>query len=312
MTPSVPLPAAATAADRHILLWRRAGKQTSTWWLQGQGNAWEIVGERAGLWTAGRGDVFGWRVVKRRIAVCDAADCAQEDGACRPVMVKSGPFEGIVEDGQWVGLLSGAAHPIGDRLPDKTAVALGSPGFLRRIEPVAQLGELLLVQVVTETWSCGSMHGRTAVDFRRLLAPDGVLLPMPTPDPAVIEADGVAAGAALDSAHPKATGALQWQTVHLRATATGEWRIDHEFAREEATEFGHAVWRSWQVPATVLPAFVDQALEAAPNLASAVAALPAVDPRGADDVHYGWSEIRGGATATEAQQQRFLCNKAAP
>ena len=160
---------------RAVLVWRAAGPDVRTWWVEGQGADIEIVAERTGLWAFARDDIFGWHTTKRRIKVCDPVACAEQDGACVPTMVHNGPFAGRIDDVEFVGLISGQRHPLGARLPDSVAVGLGTPGFRRVWEPVVQTADGLVVDVRTETMACGAMQGEDHLERQRVLLPDGLL-----------------------------------------------------------------------------------------------------------------------------------------
>ncbi|MSQ82591.1 MAG: hypothetical protein EXR77_06690 [Myxococcales bacterium] len=305
--------AASETAVRDVLVWRSDSKSAHSWWLQGGDQTWELVAERKGLWSAGRDDIFGLRQTKRRVQVCDPTACAAAEGECVPTLIKSGPFEGRIYDATWVGLLSGRITAIGSRLPTSTATALGSPGLLHRAIPVGQLDEHFWFEIITETWSCGAMNGRTVSEARRVLIPDGLLLAATIgTTAAVLSADAAAADDLIAASFPRATGHLAWQTVQLAVSASGEWQLQHVFRRDEPTEAGFDIPRRATVPATAVPEELRQRLERAPALAAIMGQLQASADAEADSTYWGWSEVNLGATQRAAAQQRFLCAKDAP
>lgn len=194
-TAAPPAPATATAAPvaateaaassdlRAYIVWRAVGPAVSSWWIEGAGASWEVVAERTGLWLAARDDLYGWHITKRRIKVCDPVACAEEDGACVPTLVRNGPFEGRIEDVELVALVSGKRSPVGAKVPDNVALALGTPGFHRFVEPQIQRGERLVAHVRTETMSCGAMQGQDHADRVRVLVPQGLLVAEPPATP---------------------------------------------------------------------------------------------------------------------------------
>ncbi|MBM4343190.1 MAG: hypothetical protein FJ100_07400 [Deltaproteobacteria bacterium] len=304
-----------------VLVWARTEKLARTWWLQGQGADWTLLAERDGIWSAGRDDVYGLREKVRRVRVCDPAACSDPEGGCVPVMVQSGPFAGRIHDAAWVGLLGERAVPIGARVADETAVALGSPGFLHRTVPVAQFDDLLLVEVVTETWSCGAMNGRTTHEPRRLGVSDGHLAVwVPGGGEAqVLDVDGKLAEQALRAQFPAADGPLRWQTVHLRIDAAHAWRAEHVFARDERTPAGFSLAR--RIAMTATSQFDDLAdrLARAPDLRPILAVLVAglADSKRSkaeapEEPWFGYSRVTMRGTRLEAARQRFQCAKAAP
>ncbi len=310
----------ATNTD-DILVWARTDKIARTWWLQGQGADWTLLAERNGIWSSGRDDVFGLRETVRRVRVCDPAGCADPDGGCTPLLVKSGPFAGRVYDAAWVALLGERATPVGTRMPDNTAVALGSPGLLHRIVPVAQFDDLLLVEVVTETWSCGAMNGRTVHDPRRLWVPDGHLSAL-TPgssEGGVMATDGAQAEAELRAQFAAADGPLHWQGVHLRADAAFAWRVEHLFARDERTAAGFTLVRRVNVAATAQFDDIADRLARAPAIGALLGTLVAglVDGKrghaeASEPRWFGYSRVTLRGARLEAARQRFQCAKAAP
>ncbi len=313
--------AAAATATADLLVWARTAKGARTWWLQGQGADWTLLAERNGIWSAGRDDVYGLRETVRRVRVCDPAVCADPEGACVPILIKAGPFAGRIYDAAWIGLLGERTTPVGPRLADNVAVALGSPGLQHRVLPVAQFDDLLLVEVVTETWSCGAMNGRTTHEPRRLWVPDGQLAPLVpgTGEAAVLATDGAQAQSALRAQFPAADGQLRWQIVHLRTDVAFAWRVEHLFSRDERNDAGFSLDRRVSVLATTQFDDIADRLAAAPDLRLLLPALVAGladGKRGSDEAAeppwFGYSRVTLRGARLQAARERFQCAKAAP
>jgi hypothetical protein len=187
------------ATDTHLLVWRHGHNGLQTLWvrmdaspdaLRGANRAADqsglpvgipgaVLGQRQGLWLLGREGLYHWQEQLRRVRTCDPVACAEQDGLCVPVMQRSGPFQGRILDVR-LQPLGGRLHtgqPVGPKLSDQLAVALGSPGLHHQLLPLGQLGDQFLAQARTETWSCGAMQGRTATVDYAVVVPDGLLVP---------------------------------------------------------------------------------------------------------------------------------------
>lgn len=313
--------AEATATDlpscasegQDVLVWQEVGGKVRTAWVHLQPGASQVEGSREGLWLAARDDIYGWKQTRRRVRACEPAACNDPDGSCESAMVGGGPFQGRIDDVELVGLLTGKRRPLGPRLPDSAALDLGTPGLHRYIRPTAQLGSLLLVQVVTETFSCGPMHGDTAVTARQAVVPDGALLPIAD---AALEAEllhGIDAEElrVLAKEHPKAGGSLRWLTLHQHLDAGGQWALEHEFGRAQMAEVGPGALKTARATVTALPLAWQDLWNAAPPLAELADQLPA-QPKEEGEIHAGWSWLRQAGEAKAQLRQRFLASPKGP
>jgi hypothetical protein len=187
------------ATDTHLLVWRHGHNGLQTLWVRidappdalRQANQaadqsglpvqlpGAVLAQQPGLWLLGRQGLYQWQELLRRVRTCDPAACAEQDGLCVPVMQRSGPFQGRILDVrlQPLGGRHNTGQPVGPKLSDQLAVALGSPGLHHQLLPMGQLGDQFLAQARTETWSCGAMQGRTATVDYAVVVPDGLLVP---------------------------------------------------------------------------------------------------------------------------------------
>lgn len=298
---------------RDVLVWQEVKGKTRTHWVHIHGAASQVLGSRDGLWLAARDDIYGWKQTRRRVRACEPAACNDPDGSCESVMVGGGPFQGRIEDVELVALTTGKKRPLGPKLPDSAALDLGTPGLHRYIRPTAQLGPLLLVQVVTETLSCGPMHGDTAVEPRQAVVPDGALQPIADAslEAQLLQSIAAADLAVLSAEHPQAVGPMQWLTLHLSLGTDGAWALEHEFGRQQPSEVGPAVLRTARARVAVLPAAWQEHWSAAPALAEVADELPA-QPKELGEVHAGWSWVRQLGDQKSVLQKQFLASSKAP
>lgn len=306
------LPAASTEGQ-DALVWQEVGGKVRTVWVHLQPGASQVEGSRDGLWLAARDDIYGWKQTRRRVRACEPAACNDPNGSCESAMVGGGPFQGRIDDVELVGLLTGKRRPLGPRLPDSAALDLGTPGMHRFIRPTAQLGSLLLVQVVTETFSCGPMHGDTAVTARQAVIPDGALLPIAD---SALEAELLRdidpeQLRVLAREHPKAGGSLRWLTLHQHLGAGGQWSLEHEFGRGQLAELGPRAVQTARARVTALPMAWQDLWNSAPVLAELADQLPA-QPKEQGEIHAGWSWLRQVGDAKAQLRQRFLASAKGP
>ncbi len=306
------LPGSASEGQ-DALVWQEVNGKVRTVWVHLQPGASLVEGSRDGLWLAARDDIYGWKQSRRRVRACEPAACNDPDGSCESAMVGGGPFQGRIDDVELVGLVSGRHRPLGPRLPDSAALDLGTPGLHRFIRPTAQLGPLLLVQVVTETLSCGPMHGDTAVEPRQAVVPDGALLPIADAslEPELLNSLASQDVQLLDSEHPRANGPLRWLTLHQHLGVGGQWSLEHEFGREQAAEIGPGSVRTARAAVASLPMAWQDLWNAAPPLAELASELPA-QPKEQGEVHAGWSWLRQSGAQRQLLRQRFLASTKAP
>ncbi len=304
---------ADVSEGQDFLVWQRVEGKTVTWWIHLQGGDSRVEGHRDGLWLAARGDIYGWKLKRRKVRACELAACAEEDGACVSVLVGGGPFQGRIDDVELVGLGTPRPRPLGPRLADSAALDLGTPGLHRYIAPTAQLGPLLLVEVVTETLSCGPMHGETTREMRLAVVPDGSLLPAAD---AAIETE-LLGGIPKESVdvlrheQPAAVGLLRWLTLHQRREPSGKWTLEQEFGRDEPLTGGRTLLRTLRAPVGELPAAWQDYRRQAPDLSAVADELPP-PPKEQGEVHAGWSHIALAKERKEELRRLFLASNKGP
>jgi hypothetical protein len=258
-TAAVDLSDAAT--DTHLLVWRHGHSGLQTLWVRvdaapdtlRQANqaadqsglpvqlAGAVLAQRQGLWLLGREGLYQWQEQLRRVRTCDPVTCAEQDGLCVPVMQRSGPFQGRILDVrlQPLGGRRDSGRPVGPKLSDQLAIALGSPGLHHQLLPMGQLGEQFLAQTRTETWSCGAMQGRTAAVDYAVVVPDGLLVPPLLPADRQVLAERHEASLQvlreLEPARPPGTVAPQLtpQTLQIQLTDVG-WQAAVVFGPVQA------------------------------------------------------------------------------
>lgn len=295
------------------LVWYEVKGKVRTVWVHIQPGSSQVVGGREGLWLAARDDLYGWKQTRRRIRACEPAACNDPDGSCESVLVGGGPFQGRIDDVELLGLTTGKKRLLGPKLPDSAALDLGTPGLHRFIRPTAQLGPLLLVQVVTETMSCGPMHGDTAVESRQAVVPDGALLPVAD---GALEAELLSTIEpeelrVLGSEHPQANGPLRWITLHQHLGPDGSWSLEHEFGRSQLAEVGPSATHTTRARVATLPTAWQELWTLAPPLHEVAEELP-VQPIEDGEVHAGWSWVRQAGERRAELRQRFLASQKAP
>lgn len=306
------LPDAVTPdGGRDALIWQSQGAQAVTAWVRWEpGKPPTVLAQRRGVWAFGRGDIWGWRVRRRMVRVCDAGECAQADGVCAPGSAEGGPLSGRLDEVAWVGLLGGKQYPVGPVLPKTVAVDLGTPGLHRWIELLGQAEQRVLVRVVTETMSCGAMNGGSAEDVRLVALPTGAWS-----DPWVMEDEALMTEAHRDDLAAVSVGGdavtpPHLQALHLHLSTLGQWSLETEWLQEPKGDARPDQGARVRIAPRQLPGLWQEALADAPKLSGAALAPPA-GALAVGETHAGWSWLQRDVPRARALA-RFSAAATAP
>lgn len=310
-----------------VLVWRAEGGRIHTWWLQTSAGTLQVVSDRAGLWLAGRDDVYAWQVTPRAVPVCDAAVCAAEEGRCQPRAVPVGSNAGRVDVAELRGLVHGKRVAVGAAVASSLALDLGAAGLQRAWIALGQFDRDLLVRTALQTSGCGPLRASTVFDDAMVRSASGVLQPLAvaTVDDPVLAADAEAARQALQSGPQGVAGVLQFRAAHLQLAASAAaaprgadghaqplWQVQFEFAVVDASG---VTLREARLPAQHLPPTWHDALAAAPDVRACLPRLQLPKSKGspsagAGESHAGWSWLY--MPAAERAQLRTLFALAPP
>jgi hypothetical protein len=318
--------AAATTQSAEALVWRSDGDRTQTWWLQREAVGMRVVASRAGLWLAGRDDLYQWKATARAVRVCDPAVCATQDGLCTP---KAGAVDaalGRIATVELRGLRSGRKIAVSPAVAPTLALDLGTAGVQREVTPLGQLDRDLFVRMTLQTSDCGPLPGSVVHDDRVLrgLAPPLQPVLVSGEDDPLLADDVEVARQQLQGGPDAMAGQLRFRSAHVRLATTAPlahgkgsppspWQLYYEFA---VVDPAGRTLRQTQLPASHAPLSWQEALQAAPDVRALLPHLQldrrtqgAGKSQGAsqlpDEPHAGWSWLTLPAAERVQLRQRF-------
>lgn len=302
--------ATAPAVSGDALIWHTTGMrptgptEETVWVSLAPDRPAKILARRPGLWAAAGAEIWGLHRARRRLPICDPARCALDDTDCTRVPAQASLA--ATDDLTWIGLTTRKSIKLTPRLADSTALDLVATDLAQVVEPLALLGDRLVLRVTTRYSPCGHTEERLLTSHVQRRIPRGMaeVLASPGEEAGLVATDALGADAWFSAEHGRTLGETRWVTVHQRLSPQGGWILEHQFARQAEQGRGDGETATGEVsvraPVRRLPQALALLAVQAPHLQGLNLSL---DP--GDGGHAGWSWLQPSGADRDALLQAF-------